>query len=1163
MSREREVSGEGVLTREEGTIFIGGIDALVRLPLDQMRADRRRALRTALFISGYRGSPLGGLDQALERRARLLADHHVVFNNGLNEDLAATAVWGTQMLGTLPSRKYDGVLGMWYGKAPGVDRSGDALKHANYTGIAENGGVLALAGDDPSCKSSSLPSQSEAMLYHVGIPTLFPGDAQDVLDFGLHGFALSRAAGLWVGMKVVTNVADGTGLVEVSPDRIVPRVPPLLLDGKPFAPRMNLGMNVQVEALEMERTLYYARLEMARRYARENGLNRIVTKGSGAWLGILTAGKTYHDVRQAFAELGLDDDALERLGVRILKMGMIVPLEPEIVREFASGLEEIFVVEEKRPFLELFAKEALYGRANAPRIVGKSDERGETLLPAHGEFDSDVIAPALVRRLRQRVGDEALDARVTDLARLRARDGATTLPRTAYFCSGCPHNRSTVAPADSIVAAGIGCHTMAMWMDRNVAMGTHMGAEGAQWVGMAPFTDVPHIIQNIGDGTFFHSGLLAVSYAAASKVNITYKLLYNAAVAMTGGQDAMGTLSVPDLVRELSAVGAKRIIVTTDEPEKYAGAALPPGSEVWHRDRLLEAQEELARLAGVTVLVHDQQCAAEKRRLRGRGQLDDPPTRVFIDEGVCEGCGDCGKKSNCLSVEPVDTEFGRKTRIHQPSCNKDYSCLLGDCPSFVTVTAAEIVPAKKQRRLPPMERALPEPVLRVPTDAFGIHVMGIGGTGVVTVAQTIAMAAALDGRHVAGLDQTGLAQKGGPVISDVLVSSRPIVGANKISDGAADLYLGLDVLNATQRKNLDKCSAERTIAIVSSAKVPTGKMIVDTHLAFPEWSALVRGIESVTRAGENLYVDAQALAEALFNDSLAANMLMVGVAHQAGALPIGAGPIEEAIRRGGVAVDMSLLAFRWGRALVVDRAYVLDFIAKGEPAVLASVLSTAERALVDSAGGGEELRRLLEIRVPELVAYQSLGYARRYVEAVARVAETEQRRVPGRSELAEAVARNLFKLMAYKDEYEVARLHLRTLESGALRAKFGEGVSVEWHLHPPILRALGMKRKLRLGSWFAPVFRALRFGKRLRGTRLDPFGYAQVRCEERTLAREYEAMMLDVLTRLDAARHRDAVALANLPDEVRGYEDVKLESIARYRGLVTELRAKLARPAAA
>src|SRR5499433_871277 len=855
-AQSQSFSLDAKYTHETGRIYLSGIQALVRLPLDQHRADQRRGLRTATFISGYRGSPLGGLDQTLQRERKLLEAHHVVFSSGLNEDLGATAIFGSQMVGLFPRPKYDGVLGMWYGKAPGVDRTGDAFKHANYAGVGRNGGVLALVGDDPLSKSSTLPSHSEVALYDALMPTIFPGNVQEILDLGLHGFMLSRISGLWVGMKIVTNVADEAATAEVSPERVSPVIPTVELDGRPFQHAINVNL-IPPYGLDMERTLHHARLELARLYAYENKLNPVTVPTPDAWLGIMTTGKTYYDVRQALLELGLDDEALRRYGIRILKVGMLFPMEPRAVRDFARGLEEILVVEEKRSFIEMFAKDVLYGIPDRPRVVGKRDEEDRLLVPIVGELDPDTIARAIARRLARKTRVESVEARLRHLDELKQRPKPLALARTAYFCSGCPHNRSTVVPDGSVAAAGIGCHCMAMGMDRGIIGVTQMGGEGAQWIGAAPFTGTPHLFQNIGDGTLFHSGGLAINYAVASGTNITYKILYNSAVAMTGGQTAAGALSIPALTRRLEAEGVKKIIITTDDPTKYKGVTIASNTDVWHRDRLLEAQSLLAGVPGVTALIHDQQCAAEKRRLRKRGKQADPTMRVFINERVCEGCGDCGKKSNCLSVQPIETEFGRKTAIHQSSCNKDYSCLLGDCPSFLTVVGAGTV-AKRERRLTPLDFELPEPALKVPTEGFALHMMGIGGTGVVTINQILGTAALLDGKQVRGLDQTGLSQKGGPVVSDLKIASEPLERANKVSAGSADLYLGFDLLVATDPSNLDKAESSRTIAVVSTSQIPTGQMVVDTGVHFPELASMLMSIDRVTRKDPNVYLDAQA-----------------------------------------------------------------------------------------------------------------------------------------------------------------------------------------------------------------------------------------------------------------------------------------------------------------
>ena len=1133
--------------QEHGTIFLSGIQALVRLPLEQHRADARRGLNTATLISGYRGSPLGGLDLTLERNPDLLRDHHVVFISGVNEDLGATAIYGSQLANLFPRARYDGVLGMWYGKGPGVDRTGDIFKHGNFAGVGRHGGVLALGGDDPLSKSSTLPTHSEVAFYDALMPTLFPGNIQEILDLGRLGFELSRYSGLWVAFKIVTNVADEIGTAVVSPDRSTLVSPEFVFEGRPWQ-AMQQPMLMPPFGLETERQIHYGRLEAAKAFAAANRLNRITIPTPGAWLGIAAAGKTYYDLREALLELGLDDEALRRHGIRLLKIGMMFPMEPSIVREFARGLEELLVVEEKRSFIELFIRDTLYNLTERPRVVGKQDEQGKPLVPANGELDADRIAQLVASRLERKVRLDSITARVALLEALRERPAPLTMARQPYFCSGCPHNRSTVVPEGSMASAGIGCHGMALYMDRQTFGLTHMGGEGAQWVGMAPFTETPHIFQNLGDGTFFHSGSLAIRQAVAAGTNVTYKILYNSAVAMTGGQDAAGAMPVADLTRMLEAEGAKRIVVITDEPEKYGrGARWASGVEVWHRDRLDEAQRLLRGIPGVTVLLYDQRCAAEKRRLRKRGKLPDPAMRVFINEAVCEGCGDCGVKSNCLSVQPVETEFGRKTQIHQSSCNKDYSCLRGDCPSFVTVVPLG-TPKKRERKTFAVDQPLPEPALKV-NRAASIFMTGIGGTGVVTVNQILGTAALLDGKQVRGLDQTGLSQKGGPVVSHLKISDRPIDVANKVSAGEADCYLGFDILVATSPQSLDHAGQDKTIAVVSTSKVPTGAMVTSTDVQFPETQGLLVSIDRVTRKDDNVYLDALGLAETLFDDHMAANLLVLGAAYQAGAIPVSAAAIEEAIVLNGVSVQMNTQAFRAGRMLVVDPRWAAGLRKHRIGAVESAVALTAEaRAIVEKSGATGELCRLIEIRVPELIAYQDVGYAREYVDFVKRVAAAEQAAVPGETRLAEAVARYLFKLMAYKDEYEVARLHLKNDLAAQLADEYPGGVEVHYQLHPPLLRALGFQNKLKLGKrWFDTAFRALVAMRRLRGTALDPFGKPKVRRVERELIGEYRTLIEKALTALSPESYERAVKLANLPDVIRGYEDIKLRNVERFR----------------
>jgi indolepyruvate ferredoxin oxidoreductase len=1139
--------------QEEGVIFLSGIQALVRLPLDQHRADRRRGLRTATLISGYRGSPLGGLDLTLERNPKLLAEYDVKFISGVNEDLGATVVYGSQLANYFPNAKYDGVCGMWYGKGPGVDRTGDIFKHANFAGVGRHGGVLALGGDDPLSKSSTLPTHSEVTFFDAQFPVLFPGNVQEILDYGRLGFELSRYSGLWVAFKIVTNVADEVGTAEVAPDRVTLVDPGFTLDGKPWRHTQNPTL-LPPFGLEMEREIHYGRLEAAKAFSAAHQLNRITMPTPNAWLGIAAAGKTYYDLRQALSELGLSDDDLRQHGIRLLKIGMLYPMEGGVVREFARGLEEILVVEEKRAFVELFIRDALYNAPERPPVVGKRDLEGRPLVPAWGELDSDRIAQILAARLERKLRSEAITARVALLEALRERPAPLTLARPAYFCSGCPHNTSTRVPDGSMAAAGIGCHGMALNIpERRTAGITHMGGEGAQWVGMAPFTNIDHMFQNLGDGTYFHSGSLAIRQAVAAGTNVTYKILYNAAVAMTGGQEAAGGIPVPELTRELDAEGVRKILVVTDDPDKYpSDTRWAEGVEVWHRDRLDEAQRLLRDIPGVTALVYDQRCAAEKRRLRKRGKLEDPKLRVFINEAVCEGCGDCGVKSNCLSVHPVDTEFGRKTQIHQSSCNKDYSCLTGDCPSFLTVIPLG-EPKKKERKTFVVDRELPEPVLRVPR-AANVFMMGIGGTGVVTVNQILGTAALLDGRQVRGLDQTGLSQKGGPVVSHLKVLDGKADVANKVSAGEADCYIGFDVLVATSQVNLDHARPDKTIAVISTSKVPTGAMVNSTDVQFPDSGGLFTSIDRVTRKDENVYVDGIGLGESLFGDHMASNMILLGAAYQAGAIPVSASAIEQAITLNGVSVQMNMQAFRAGRLAVADPQWLRSVRAKRVGAVEATAALTGQaQALVDSVGATGEVERLLRIRVPELIAYQDAAYAREYVTFVKRVLDRERAAMPGESRLTEGVARHLFKLMAYKDEYEVARLHLRADVADALAEEFPGGVRLAYNLHPPILRALGWKSKIRFGRWFDHVFRALYAMRGRRGGALDPFGRAAVRRVERELPGEYRALVDKALAGLGPATYDRAVKLANLPDVIRGYEDIKLRNVEKFRAEVRSL----------
>ena len=1187
-------------TLERGRVLLTGVQAVVRLPVDQHRADAARGLRTATFISGYQGSPLGTVDITIERNMALLADHDVVWVPGVNEELAATAVWGSQepLLG--PLARHDGVVGMWYGKGPGVDRCGDVFKHANFKGTAPNGGVLVLAGDDPMAKSSTLPTQVEPTFYDAQIPILYPGSIQEVIDLGLHGIALSRYSGLWTAFKIVTTVADGFGVAEVAPDRVVTVDPGLEIDGRPWQHTQRPGL-VTPMSLEQEKDIAYGRLAAAVAYAAANGLNEITAATGAARLGIVAAGRTFQELRQALGDLGLDDDALRRFGIRLLRLGMVWPLEPEIVRRFAGGLDEILVLDEKRAFIELFLRDILYGRAGAPRVVGKTDEQGRRLVPADGELSADRIAAVVADRLRSGVlGGEvgalpvALEARLA-LIEAAARAGAAELARLPYWCSGCPHNRSTAAPDGSFVGAGVGCHAMALWIDDRAQTVHQMGGEGATWIGRAPFTDRTHIFQNVGDGTFFHSASLAVRAAVAAGVDITYKILYNGAVAMTGGQDVAGAVGVAELTRSLDAEGVSRIIVCSDDPHRHTGdAPLAEGAEVWDRGRLDEAQLILRDTPGVTVLVYDQQCAAEKRRERKRGLRPTPTKRIFINEAVCEGCGDCGAKSHCLSVQPVDTELGTKTRIHQSSCNFDYTCIEGDCPSFIRVStrpartkaSAAVATAASRGAPSPPPADIAEPDRPVPgPDGYAVFMTGVGGTGVVTVSQVLATAALLDGLGVMGLDQTGLSQKGGPVVSHLRFFNGEATGANLIGAGGADCYLGLDLLVAADPKNLAKADPERTLAVVSTSRLPTGDMVAHVEETYPEIDGLLAAIDGATRAGANVRLDADRMADALLGTAMPANVIALGAACQAGGIPVSAASIERAIELNGVAVSANIAAFRWGRVYaregadgLVSLAGVAAHVVAPEPGAASDGLGldsvpagarAAARKLVQGSGlatvpgdRAAALAELVQRRAADLVDYQSQTLASAYVDFVDAASAREREVMGDRTELAEAVARYLYKLTAYKDEYEVARLHLRPGVAEAMHGAVGDFGRYRILLHPPVLRALGLKRKISLGPFQRPALAVLKAMRRLRGTPLDLFGYARVRRLERELITEYRTLMEAELDGLTPDNHEQAVKLAQLPDVIRGYEDVKLAGVDRFRQQVQAVRSPDARPVA-
>ncbi|UTM39604.1 indolepyruvate ferredoxin oxidoreductase family protein [Rhodococcus pyridinivorans] len=1143
-----------------GPILLTGVQAVCRVPLDMRRVDARKDLTTRAFVSGYQGSPLGTLDFTMRPISGLLSEHGVDFTPGMNEFLAATAVQGTQSVGQLGS-PYAGVTAYWYGKAPGVDQALDAIRHGNLMGTSANGGVLAFCGDDATAKSSTVPCGSETVLRSALVPTLMPADAQEVLRWGLHGVSMSRASGVWVAMKVATHVADSLALVEADTDGFDPIFP--LVDGRRYEHEV-MTKPVAAAAVAAERNLLEVRLPLALEYARLNGLNQIVASGPDDVLGIVVAGQPYLEVRQALSDMGFCDDGdVAAAGIRILKIGMVWPLDEQIVQQFAHGLTKVLVVEDKGPFLETLVKEALYGLENRPGVVGKTDEQGRTLLPSHGGVDADAITKVLAPMILASRDITSVRDRVRRLATPSTlRLPLTIASRTPYFCSGCPHNSSTKAPEGSLMGAGIGCHGMTTFMDSgqvgDVTGLTQMGGEGAQWIGQQAYVHADHIFQNLGDGTLSHSGLMAIRASIAARTNITYKVLYNSTVAMTGGQDAVGEYTVPTLARTLVSEGVERICITTDHPENYKGVRLPDRTTVHDRSELLSLQEKLRAIPGTTALIHDQPCAAELRRDRKRGKAPQPAMRVVINERICEGCGDCGRKSNCLSVVPVDTEFGRKTQIHQASCNSDFTCMTGDCPSFMEIIPDGAYAGPQRLVAAPLSRdVLPDPAgSTVAPDEFNIRITGIGGTGIVTVAQTLAVAGYMDRLTPRSLDQVGLSQKAGPVVSDVKFTRATRSLSPKVSAATCDLYLGCDVLVAGNPDNLVVADPERTVAVVSTADVPSGAMIREPETAFIDHGSLAEGIDARTRADRNTYIDVQQLSLDLFGSDQYANMMLVGVAYQSGVLPLSAASIERAIEINGVAVETNLQAFRRGRQSVCDPAGLDDVLAQLDPVNEQRKAPSATAVkLVDSTGVARdtELWHTIARFTDDLIDYQNVAYARRYVEVVTRAHTAERDATPG-DDFTTAVAENLYRLMAYKDEYEVARLALDATERSRIAAAYGPKVKVTWKLHPPILRALGMKKKISLGPWFAPAYAALRAARKVRGTRLDVFGYTQMRRLERELVDQYIGVVDEIGAAICTDNHAVAVEIASAPDMVRGYEHVKLANVDEYHTRLASLR---------
>ncbi|MBK9114081.1 MAG: indolepyruvate ferredoxin oxidoreductase family protein [Betaproteobacteria bacterium] len=1141
MAPLREVTLDDKYTLESGRIYLSGVQALVRLPLLQHQRDAAAGLDTAGFITGYRGSPLGTYDSALNAARRHLDAHRIAFRPGVNEDLAATALWGTQQVGLYDDRTCDGVFGIFYGKGPGVDRSTDALKHANLAGTAPHGGVLLLAGDDHACQSSTTAHQSEQVLIAAMIPVLNPATVQDYLDFGLVALALSRYSGCWIAMKAISETVESSASVDVDPQRV------RIVEPADFAPPPDgLHLRWPDTPLDQERRLHGPKMDAVRAFARANRIDRIVLDAPRARLGIVATGKAYLDVRQALADLGIDDARAQALGIRLYKVGLSWPLEPAGALAFAEGLDEILVVEEKRPIVEDQLAKLLYAQPARPRVTGKCDESGAFLMPTDGELSPAAVANAVAARLARVHGElPELRAPLARLARLSAvaRTPVAWPLRTPFFCAGCPHNTSTRVPEGSRALAGIGCHYLALHMPRQTRTFTHMGGEGAAWTGVAPFVRQKHAFQNIGDGTYFHSGLLAIRAAAAAGTDITYKILFNDAVAMTGGQPLDGHLTVPQITQQVAAEGARRIVVVTDEPWKYPrDAAFAPGVTIRHRDELDAVQRELRDVAGLTVLVYDQTCAAEKRRRRKRGTFPDPPERVFVNDAVCEGCGDCSEQSNCVAVRPLETDLGRKRTIDQSSCNKDYSCVKGFCPSFVTVRGVTL--RKAAGGAPAV--ALPEPAVPSLAAPYAILVTGIGGTGVVTIGALLGMAAHLEGRGCSVLDFTGLAQKNGAVTSHVRLAPDPAdLAAVRVGAGGADLVLGCDLVVAASPAPLATIDRGRTRAVINGTPTPTAQFVLDRDMDLAE-APMRRALQAAAGPEAVEFVPATALATALMGDAIATNLFLLGYAFQRGLVPLSRAALERAIELNGTAVDSGKAAFAWGRLAAHDRAHV--------ERAAGSSLSTAPEPRTPAES--------IEHFAASLAVYQDAAYADRFRERLARVAAADAR-LPAQSGLAEAAARSLHKLMAYKDEYEVARLYTDGAFAAKLARTFDGTPQLAFHLAPPLLArrdpATAAMRKRRYGAWMQHAMRVLARMKSLRGTPFDPFGRTPERRAERQAIADFERTLDRLAADLDATNYALAVEIARLPDMVRGFGHVKARHRAAYEQKVAALLAQFRR----
>lgn len=1133
-------------TVEDGRIFVTGIQALVRLPMLQHQRDLAAGYSTAGYITGYRGSPLGGLDLQIQRAQKFLEPHNINFVAAVNEDLAATALWGTQQAQLDDDSRFDGVFGMWYGKGPGVDRSGDALRHANLAGTSALGGVLALMGDDHTCESSTTSHQSEFAMVDAMIPILNPAGVQDIIDFGLYGWALSRFSGCWIGLKCVHDTVEATASIDISPARVDIRYPEGI-----NLPENGVNIRWPDTPQEQEKRLHEYKHIAVQAFVRANQLDQIIFNSDAAKIGIITTGKSYLDVRQALAELNIDEQKASNLGLRLYKIAMPYPLEPLGVKSFCKGLQRVVVVEEKRGLIEDQLKSIVYNEPNTPVVVGKYDLNGERLFPSAGRLDTNHIAAKLGQHILAVNPNQALKEQLGKFCQHLEQSNTTVsspMLRTPYFCAGCPHNTSTQLPEGSKAMAGIGCHYMVQWMDRNTQRFTHMGAEGASWIGQQPFSQTEHIFQNMGDGTYFHSGYMAIRAAIAANTNITFKILYNDAVAMTGGQEMDGPLSPTQVAWQVYAEGAKRIALLAEDPKEIE-TPLPPKASLHHRDELNDIQRELRQIKGTSIIIYHQTCAAEKRRRRKRGLYPDPAKRLFIFDAVCEGCGDCGTESNCVAILPKETQFGRKREIDQSACNKDYTCTKGFCPSFVTVHGGRIKKgASDAKTLDQSLSTLVEPELPTIEKTFNILLTGVGGTGVVTIGAILGMATHISNKGCSILDMMGLAQKGGAVMSHIILGNSPSdITATHIPTLAADLILGCDMVVAASPNAISRCSKARSFAVINNFEMMTGDFTRDPDKVFPK-DAIEDVIQQHISKENILFVNATKLATHLLGDSIGANMFLLGVAYQKGKIPLPAVAIEKAIELNGQSVEMNVRSFRLGR-LYVSNPGKLDKWTKP-----AKTINNEPEILND----------VLNLRTQALTEYQDRKYADQYTDLISRVQQRERQEMGQAENLSIAAAKHLYSVMAYKDEYEVARLFCNPKFKDAVSETFEGDYKLGFNLAPPVFartdKRTGKPRKVYFGSWILILFKVLKNFKFLRQTKLDIFGYSQERKCERQMIIDYMNDIEWIIDNLTSDNYELVEKLVSWPSTVKGFGHVKLSYLAQAVSYRNQLHSSLSIP---